>query len=92
MPISLACLALLEDGTTLYHYVLVGILAQHMHARTNTCINSCLDIQRYMQNFSAAEMMQAVSFAIFYSLENKLFDQFTVLWWADYLVFHSEYD
>lgn len=79
MPISPACLALLEDGTTLYHYVLVGILVQHILAQTNTCIDSGLNILRYNQNLSAAEMMQTASFSFSYSLENKLFDQFTVL-------------
>lgn len=44
-----------------------------------------------MQNFSAAEMMQSASTAFTGSLGNKLFDQFTLLWWADYLVFCAEY-
>lgn len=37
-------------------------------------------------------MLQAVSLAITDSLENRLFDQFAILWWADYLAFCAEYD
>ncbi len=55
-------------------------------------MQSSLDILWYVQSFSAAEMMQAVCIASPDSLENKPFDQFTVLWWADYLVFCAEYD
>lgn len=55
-------------------------------------MQSSLDILRYVQNLSAAEMMQAVSIAYPDSLENKPLDQFAILWWADYLVFCAEYD
>lgn len=63
----------------------------HIHLHTEKCMQS-RPILRYMQNFSAAKMMQAVSITYPNSLENKLFDHFTVLWWAESLVFCAEYN
>lgn len=41
-------------------------------------MQSSVNIVRSVQNFSAAEIMQAVSIAYSDSQENKPFDQFTV--------------
>lgn len=91
MPISPVCLDLSEDGTTLCLYVLVGVELQFWHTdttKTHVFKSGCTEKHAKLQSCrSYASCLSCLPF-----MEYKLFDQFTVLGWDDYLVFCAEYD